>query len=85
MPRIISLREAYRFPGFHPAHQVRVEPEGFVVTLVRRRKKVFAVAVDEASDAFMIRVRGRLAIWIARIDTSFWSSPPEEFFALGAA
>ena len=48
MPKIHSLRDAYRYLGFVPAMTVRVEPDApadYVLLLTRRQKKSAASAV----------------------------------------
>lgn len=77
MAKTSSLRDAYRYPGFLPAHRVRredEEPYGFIVPLHRRRKKVCAVV---ACVPFVLATTphgDNRVISIAVVCPSIWSS-----------
>lgn len=85
MPKSTSLRDAYRFPGFHPAQRIREEGHGYVVPLSRRRKKVTVVAADLLFAESTIADNGKPAISIVQIAMSSWSSFTVGSFARGVA
>jgi hypothetical protein len=85
MPPSTSLRDAYRFPGFHPVQRVREEGHGYVVPLLRRRKKVTVVAADLLFAGSTIPDDDKHAISIVQIAMSSWNSFTVGSFAPGVA
>ena len=63
-----SLLDEYRVPGFRTMGRVRQDekdPTAFVLTLIRRQKKRYAVAAEKFIAAFTLDESGVPAILIA--------------------
>lgn len=88
MSKTTSLRDAYRRPGFMPALRARTDegdPDTFVVSLRRRRKKTSAAVADAWSTVTTITSCGAPATSIAVADPSSSNSSFVASLALGAA
>jgi len=87
MSKIHTLRDAYRQPGFVPAHTVHIDahaPEVYVVALRRRQKKHAVVSAAPSLVALMTTSRGGLAISTAVVTRCFSNSSSAVYLARGA-
>ena len=88
MSKTTSLRDAYRHPGFVPALRARTaddDPDAFVVSLRRRRKKTSAAVADAWSTVPTITSCGALVTSIAVADPSLSNSSFVASLVHGAA
>ncbi len=76
-PRKRSLYDAYRFPGFTPARELKGvfgDPKARVIRLNRRSKKQSAVLVVQSTVAGTTKRPGKRATFLAETTAFTWSS-----------
>jgi len=73
----ITLKDMYRFPGFHPLAMLvphPCDPKGYVLTLKRRQKKVCAPVAGKRFADSAVAVYTAYVTWMPVTPIFIWTS-----------